>query len=308
MPLNRRELLSLPFVASLASLRADTKGQIVDTHTHFYDPTRPEGVPWPGKGDEVLYRKVLPAEYAKLVEPLGIRGTVVVEASPWVEDNQWLLDLAEKNPIILGVVGRLLPDSDEFEKYLKRFAKNPKFRGIRINQQEVKAAGENETTRKRLARLGDAGLTLDVNGGPELLPLVAKLAKQLPRLKIVVNHLANPLIDGMKPPMSWSEGMKAASESETVCCKLSGLVDSTRKRKREAPKEIGFYQGYFDIAWNCFGKDRLLFGSNWPVSDHYATFETLLKITQALLKPTGDEATRKILGENALRVYGLKND
>src|SRR5262245_55089403 len=66
---------------------------IIDTHTHFYDPTRPQGVPWPPKSDGLLYRPVYPDEFRKLAAPHGVSGTVVVEASPWLEDNQWVLDL-----------------------------------------------------------------------------------------------------------------------------------------------------------------------------------------------------------------------
>ncbi|MFO1461569.1 MAG: hypothetical protein U1G08_19470 [Verrucomicrobiota bacterium] len=68
---------------------------IIDSHTHFYDPTRPEGVPWPDSKDPVLYRPVLPAEFTALTSPLGV-GTVVIEASPRPKDNEWLLALAEK--------------------------------------------------------------------------------------------------------------------------------------------------------------------------------------------------------------------
>ncbi|MFM9197983.1 MAG: hypothetical protein ACKOWG_20040, partial [Planctomycetia bacterium] len=70
---------------------------VIDTHTHFYDPTRPGGVPWPGKGDPLLYHPMLPGEWERIVAPLGVTGTVVVEASPLVEDNQWLLDLADRH-------------------------------------------------------------------------------------------------------------------------------------------------------------------------------------------------------------------
>ena len=80
---------------------------IVDTHTHFYDPARPQGVPWPSPGEEHLYRTVLPRHYKALAEPEGVTATVVVEASPWVEDNQWILDLAAADPFIVGLVGHL---------------------------------------------------------------------------------------------------------------------------------------------------------------------------------------------------------
>src|SRR5262245_66577593 len=99
--------------AALAHSRAAEAGPVpaLDAHTHFYDPTRPQGVPWPGKDDKVLYRKVLPGELKELARKHGVRSTIVVEASPWVEDNGWLLDLAAREPFIAGVVGRLDPAS-----------------------------------------------------------------------------------------------------------------------------------------------------------------------------------------------------
>ena len=66
--------------------------EIIDTHVHFYDPTRPQGIPWPGKNNKQLYRPVLPDEFKRLSKPFGVAGTIVVEASPWIEDNQWWLD------------------------------------------------------------------------------------------------------------------------------------------------------------------------------------------------------------------------
>ena len=72
---------------------------IIDTHTHFYDPTRPEGVPWPPADNELLYRTVLPEHHRALAAPEGVTGTVVVEASAWLADNQWILDLAAADPL-----------------------------------------------------------------------------------------------------------------------------------------------------------------------------------------------------------------
>src|SRR5262245_18853787 len=78
---------------------------LIDTHTHFYDPGRPQGVPWPSKDDKLLYRPVFPKDYLALPVPRPVTGTVVVEASPWLEDNQWVLDLAVREPFIVGFVG-----------------------------------------------------------------------------------------------------------------------------------------------------------------------------------------------------------
>jgi L-fuconolactonase len=305
--LTRRELLGSAVALGLASVsEARAPVPVIDTHTHFYDPTRPEGVPWPGKDDKVLYRKVMPPEFAKLAEPHGVTGTVVVEASPRVEDNQWLLDVAKDNPIVVGVVGRLLPSDEEFAKHLKRFAKDAKFRGIRVNHDEVKAALARPAQRERLWSLTEFGLTLDVNGGPDLLADAAKLAEQLPKLTIVVNHLANPHIDGKEPSQVWKDGMKEVAERPNVYCKLSGLVDSTRKRDRSAPKTLDFYRSVIDVACAAFGESRLTFGSNWPVSDYYADYAMVVAIAKEYLKAKGEQATESVLGGNAVKVYGLK--
>src|SRR5207248_10140745 len=109
----------------------------IEAHTHCYDPAWPQGVPWPGKDDKVLYRKVLPGELEALAGKHGVRSTIVVEASPWVEDNQWLLDLAAREPFIAGVVGRLDPAERGFGRHFERSAKNELFRGLRVNYAEL---------------------------------------------------------------------------------------------------------------------------------------------------------------------------
>jgi hypothetical protein len=79
--------------------------RVIDTHTHFYDPSRPGGVPWPPKDSKLLYRTVLPDDWAAVAGPQGVRETVVVEASPLVEDNQWVLDLAAKDARLIPMRG-----------------------------------------------------------------------------------------------------------------------------------------------------------------------------------------------------------
>ena len=173
----RRDFLGLAGGVSLlawagcATRPAPRSVGIVDTHTHFYDPGRPQGVPFPSSRDSLLYRPVLPGEWQRLVQPLGVTGTVVVEASPWPEDNQWLLDLAANQQNlpgmqgIVGVVGNLPVGTAEFAELLKRFAANPLFRGIRVNGSKLMAGLEQPDYRRDLGRLADRGLALDVNHG-----------------------------------------------------------------------------------------------------------------------------------------------
>src|SRR5258708_32731929 len=96
---------------SLGTLLADEPKSdldIIDCHTHFYDPARPEGIPWPQKGTP-LYRTVLPKHLRELKQFRRVTGTVIVEASPLVEDNAWLLELAQADPFIVAIVGHLDP-------------------------------------------------------------------------------------------------------------------------------------------------------------------------------------------------------
>ena len=120
---------------------------IIDTHTHFYDPSRPQGVPWPGPDGGQLYRTVLPEHYRALAEPEGVTGTVVVEASAWLDDNQWILDLAEIDPFIVGLVGHIDPSRDAFADELARYADHPRFCGIRCGSGYFNAAPNDEFLR-----------------------------------------------------------------------------------------------------------------------------------------------------------------
>ena len=305
---SRREFLvsSLGLAAGLCTTKfakADMPHGIVDTHTHFYDPTRPEGVPWPGKEDKELYRRVLPDDYKKIAMPLGVTGTVVVEASPRVEDNQWILDLAEKDTFVLGLVGNLTPGQADFAKHLARFAKNPIFRGIRVNAGPLKAGLERPEFLADIKRLCEADLELDVNGGPELLPLVDQLATKLPELRIVINHLANVRIDGPKLDEAWLAGLKATSQHKFVYMKVSALVEGASRDGKPAPRDPSFYVPVLDAVWKAFGDDHVIYGSNWPVSERAADLATVQKIVMEYARGRGAAALEKFSIRNAKMAY-----
>ncbi|HEX5483834.1 MAG TPA: amidohydrolase family protein, partial [Terriglobia bacterium] len=159
--MNRRTFLG--FAASAAALAASAKEPpmpIIDTHIHLFDPRRPQGVPWPPKNDAVLYRPALPARYRRVTDGLGVVGAIEVECSPWRADNQWVLDVAAKDTIVVGTVGDLEPGKPDFRKYLERFHRNPLFRGIRCGNLWGRNLGEqlsNRTFISGLKALADAG-------------------------------------------------------------------------------------------------------------------------------------------------------
>ncbi len=275
--------------------------EVIDCHTHFYDPTRPQGVPWPNKNETQLYRRVLPSDYMALAKPLGVTGTVVVEASAWIEDNQWVLDLAKDEPFIKGLVGHLNPGDAEFALQVKRFARNPLFRGIRVSFGEVPKLNDPAKVRD-LRLLAENDLSLDVNGGPDSLAAVAEVARAIPTLRIIVNHVANVRIDGAEPPRAWQEGMTRVAAQPNTFCKVSGLVEGSGKR-RSAPRDLNFYRPVLDHVWHCYGEDRVIYGSNWPVSKLFADFAAVLGIVKSYFAERGARASTKYFAGNARAAY-----
>jgi L-fuconolactonase len=281
------------------------QANILDTHTHFYDPSRPQGVPWPPREDAILYRRVLPSEFERLADSLGVVGTVVVEASAWEEDNQWVLDLAKKEPVILGLVGHLKPGRPGFRKYLERFGRDRRFRGIRTGLWDVKIEPGNSVFIQDLQLLAERGLALDVLVGPEQLGLVSELAAKVPGLPMVIDHCANVRVDGRTPPEFWIEGIRAVARHSNVLMKVSGLVEGTGRTDGQAPGDTDYYRPVLDVIWDAFGQERLIFGSNWPVSARFAAYATVLQIVRSYFSARGTEARDRYFRRNAERIYGV---
>lgn len=278
--------------------------QIIDTHTHFYDPHRLGGIPWPPKTDEVLYRPVLPPEFVSLTRPLGVMGTIVVEASPRVEDNDWLLKLAAENAVILGVVGHLKPGETGFVNHLNRLAVNPKFRGIRSGLWGVSLASRQQGYLSDLKRLAEKNLSLDVLCNPAQMAAVDEIAKKVPQLKIIINHLGGAKIDGNWPSPEWINALERVAQNANVHMKVSGLVEATGKEKN-APDALAIYRPTLDVIWNTFGPDRVIFGSNWPVSNRCAPYNQVLSIVTAYFEERGRAAMVKYFYTNARKFYGV---
>lgn len=292
---------------------AETPLGIIDTHTHFYDPARPEGVPWPAQTDALLHRTVLPAEWEALVAPHGVVGTVVVEASPWVEDNQWLLDLADRDEPkpgmrgIVGVVGNLPLGDPACRGLIDRFARHPAYRGIRVNGDALRAGLDDATYSADLAHVAAAGLALDVNHG-ESLAAVAAAARRFPDLRVVIDHLGGPRITADGPAAGWSAAIdRAAAAGPNVFMKVSALQEAAAHARgsRPGPTDPAFYAPWLEAAWRAFGAERLLYGSNWPVSDLGGAYADVLGIVRPFIAARGPDAERAFFAGNAHRAYRL---
>jgi L-fuconolactonase len=277
---------------------------VVDTHTHFYDPTRPKGVPWPPQSDAFLYRTVYPEEFQQLTRRHGVTGTVVVEASSWLEDNQWILDLAEKNDFILGFVGHIEPGRAEFARELKSFTANPIFRGIRIGVWE-KSPLANPDVLRDLRLLADLDLSLDILTDSDRLDEVARLAHAIPALRIVVDHCANVRVSPEGPPAPWLAGLRACASQRNIYMKVSGLVEGTGRTQADAPARLDFYRPTMEAVWQAFGESRVIYGSNWPVSARFAPYATVFNLVAEFFNGKGLAAAEKFFAKNAVKAYKI---
>jgi len=274
---------------------------VIDCHTHFYDPQRPEGIPWPGE-DSSLFRTVLPQHLRALKKFRPVTGTVVIEASSRLEDNAWLLELASDDPFVVGIVGNLTPGDAEFARHVKRFTADPLYRGIRISSALVRELLKGNAA-ESLRPLVDHDLTLDVNGGPDTPALLADLAERVPDLRIVQNHEGNVPITADAPPADWRQGIEAAAKQPNVYCKISALPHGAAREGKPAPRDLEFYRPYIDVVWNSFGDDRVIYGSDWPVSERVSSYFDQQRVVMEYAFEKGDEATRKFCSLNAKRAY-----
>jgi len=282
--------------------QAAPAGNVIDTHIHIFDPARPGGIAWPPPG-HALYHPSMPADFAAIAGPAGVTGAVIIEASPVIADNDWMLDVMENEPSLLGYVGFLRLASEEFADNLAGLATHPRFVGIRgaVN----KASLDDPRTMAALRDLQSRNLTLDISGPTEISLLeVSVVAAALPDLHIVIDHLGNKRIDGTAPDSVWISGIQALSRHPNVYMKISGLYQNAGKEK-PALTDVGYYAPMLDVVWDGLGEDRLLYGSNWPVTNLYGEYGPNVDIVRSYFATKGAVALEKVMWLNAVKAYSL---
>lgn len=271
---------------------------IIDTHVHFFDTGRPGGVPWPPKENAKLFKPALPARYRGIAAPLGIVGAIEVEASPLVEDNQWVLDIAKNETIVVGTVGNLEPGRDDFRKELDRFRKNPLFRGIRFGNLWGKDIGDvlgNAQVIGDLKALADAGLSMDVaNPNPRLMESVVRVTDRVPTLRVVLDHV--PQMD----PRTAEGSLRELVKRPQVFVKGSSVL---RRVDGRVPEDLEFYRPRLDELFGMFGEDRILYGSDWPNSDNWGEYPLVLRIVREYFLAKGRTIAEKYFWRNSVKAY-----
>jgi L-fuconolactonase len=308
----RRRILSGAIaVASLYSLPKLAVGKpgapsapIIDTHVHLFDPNRPQGAPYKGPAGTLSNTLgSFPDRYSTLVRPLGVVGAIAVEASPWIEDNLWLLEACAANDIMVGTVGNLRPDSPEFPEYLDRFRKNPLFRGIRYGNlwhYDLVEKSKDPEFLERLKRLADADLVLDTaNPRVDLLQAILRVSDAVPDLRVVIDHLPNlePTAENRKELTGVLRELKPRAG---VFAKLSSVIHKVDDR---VSSSLADHRDRLDELFETFGEDRVLFGSDWPNSDGTATLERIVGIMREYFASKPPIAAEKYFWKNSVRAY-----
>ena len=304
--MNRRQWLALALGAESVTLAKPPRfTPAIDTHIHLFDTRRPQGVPWPPRGDEVLYRPARPSRYRKITAGLGIVGAIGVECSPWFDDNQWVLDVAEHDSIIVGTVGNLDPGQADFGSRLEQLHLNPLFRGIRYGNLWGRSLADGVSkpqVMSNLNLLADAGLAMDTaNPDPPLLAAVVRLTDQIPTLRVVIDHLPQ-----LEPPRdatartALQASLLELGKRPQVYVKMSEVLHPVGGRVRD---DLDFYRSSLDEIWDLFGPDRLLYGSDWPNSDHSAPLWQELRVVREYIDSKGAVVSEKFFWRNSIAAY-----
>jgi L-fuconolactonase len=274
----------------------------IDAHQHFwrYSPAEYE---WIDDSMAVLRRNFLPRDLKPELKNNGFQGSVAVQARQTLEETRWLLDLAERSAWILGVVGWVDLRSPDVRSQLQALARNPKLVGIRhIVQSEPddRFLLQPEFLRG-ISVLEEFDLAYDILIYSQHLPVAADFVERFPRQRFVLDHLAKPPIKSGRID-SWAEGISRLAAFPNVFCKLSGLVTEADPQHWDAQQIVPF----LDVAFQCFGPDRLMIGSDWPVCLVAASYARAIEVVKSYLRQNTPECQDRVLGGNAQRFWRLE--
>lgn len=272
----------------------------LDAHQHFwrYDPVRDA---WITPDMEVIRRDFLPADLAPELRANAMDGCVAVQADQSEDETRFLLELAHTDDFIRGVVGWVDLRSPELDASLERFSGDPRFRGVRhIAQAEADDFLARDDVVRGVAQLADFGLTFDVLVYERQLPAAITLAESLPEQAMVLDHLGKPRIRGgaLEP---WATHLRELARHPNVCCKVSGMVTEA-DWAHWRPDDL---RPYLDVAFEAFGPDRLMFGSDWPVCLVAGGYARVLEVVEMYAGALSPDERSALFGGNAARFYGV---
>ncbi len=273
----------------------------IDTHQHFwkYDPVRDT---WIDDTMEILKRDFMPVDLSPILNQNGVNGCIAVQADQSEDENLFLLDLANKNNFIKAVVGWVDLRDDNLEEKLDYYNNFLKFKGVRhIVQAEKKGFMLDEKFLNGIGQLAQYGLIYEVLIRKDQLEEATQMIAQFPNQTFVLDHMAKPDIKG-KEIEPWAQQIRKLATFNNVFCKVSGMVTEADWRHHKYED----FEPYLNIVFEAFGVDRLMYGSDWPVCLLAESYSGVMDIVRRFLSTFTTEEQAKIMGSNAMKVYGFQ--
>lgn len=271
---------------------------IIDAHQHFWQIARGD-YGWLTPDLPELYRDFMPSDLAPIMQRNDVQGTILVQAAPSLAETEFLLQIAEKTPFVLGVVGWVDFADPDAPATIARLAAHPKLIGLRPMIQDIR--DDDWMLQDKLTPAFEAmiahDLVFDALVLPRHLSRLKRLVARHAELRVVIDHAAKPAIADRQFD-SWAADMAALAAQEQVCCKLSGLLTEAGENGSKAD-----LAPYIAHLLRIFGPGRLIWGSDWPVLTLAASYDSWLEIAKALIPD--DAVPHGIFGGNAAKVYRL---
>ena len=277
-----------------------TRVPVVDSHHHFWEMDRfdyswmPEGSP--------LATDYGPNDLEPLVKDAGVDYSVIVQAVSSPDEARWLLEMAEQHEFIAGVVGWVDLTDPEVGYTLDELQRSKYFKGVRHIWDGEDDPGwiVNSGAIVGLKELVRRNLTFDFLAKPANLPFIPQVMDQVPDLRAVVDHIAKPLIaDHVVEP--WLSDMRKVASINGMHCKISGMVTEADQQNWT----VDDLRPYVHHVLGMFGADRLMFGTDWPVSTLAAEYKSVAEATREILKSLSPDAKSDVFGATATRFYSL---
>lgn len=278
---------------------------IIDAHQHFWDPARAD-YPWMEAPELTPIRRPFgPADLAPLLKANGIDASLVVQCRSALDETEEFLRIAHATPSVIGVVGWVDLTDAALRDTLDRLRAAPggdKLVGIR-HQVHDEADPDwllREDVQRGLTAVFAHDLAYDFLVRSRELPAAIATAQAFPQACFVLDHAAKPPIaDGGSA--EWTDRIAALAACGNVWCKISGLATEAVWNDWNAERLFPFVQH----AARCFGEDRLIFGSDWPVCLLAGSYGEIKGALEACLAKLGPSVRDKAFGVNAKAAYRL---
>jgi L-fuconolactonase len=272
----------------------------IDSHQHFWK-FNPERDTWITDDMNVLKNDFSPADLLPLLKQNAVDGCVSVQADQSLSETDFLLELADRNEFIKGVVGWVDLRSGNLENTLAKYRRHKKLKGFRhIVQSEPEGFLSNDSFIAGVRKISEEGFTFDLLVYPHQLEESLYFVNRLPDAKIVIDHMAKPYIrKGEKT--KWKTEMLALAKFSNVSCKVSGLVTEADWKSWNKQQIFPF----IDEVLESFGADRLMYGSDWPVCLLAATYERQLEVVTSYIEALSADERQSIMGGTAMKFYDL---